>query len=504
VDLKILQVVARELDELLRGGFVSKIHQPLPREVVLRIRPPRGGEKKLMLSADPRLGRLHLTDLKIPNPPVPPRFCAYLRAHFQGSRIVGVEADADDRVVRIIGVRGPQEDRQHREIVLELLGRDSNIMLVDGESGVIMDCLHRIPEKDTGSRVVMPGTLYAAPPCGDRIVPSATDAQEEQPPIPGIATTPNRAAHLSLAASGNEDRRFPSMNEAANAYFSDKLQTTLLEAQRRAVTAPVKARVRSLQRRLDKIEGDRSRLEQFKARGEEGELLKTNLGRVQKGMSSIVVQDWLTGEDRTIVLEPALDAVANMQKLFKQAAKGKRGRSIVEERREQTEREIRSLQDHLYYLESAQDLQELEAVTGQADPVPAKPKRGTTEKRGKEKGSPSSLVREYNAPSSRVVLVGKSSQGNEFLLRQKADKEDLWFHVKDRPGAHVLLRKGGSGSIPEEDVAFAAGLAVHFSSARGKGKVEVIVAVAKDLDRPKGGSPGQVIVRHFRCVLAEG
>src|SRR5271157_5034147 len=80
MDLAVLQKVAQELNELLPGGFVNKIYQPLPREIVLRIRFRTGGEKKLMLSADPLLGRIHLTSLKIPNPPTPPSFCACLRA----------------------------------------------------------------------------------------------------------------------------------------------------------------------------------------------------------------------------------------------------------------------------------------------------------------------------------------------------------------------------------------------------------------------------------------
>ena len=145
MDLAVLQKIAIELDELLRGGFINKIHQPLPRELVLRVRTRGAGEKKLMISADPLLGRIHLTDLKIPNPPAPPRFCAFLRAHVQGARISGVRADATDRVVWIATTRGPSDAADERDLILELLGRDSNLVLVDRSSNKIMDCLHRIP-----------------------------------------------------------------------------------------------------------------------------------------------------------------------------------------------------------------------------------------------------------------------------------------------------------------------------------------------------------------------
>ena len=301
--------------------------------------------------------------------------------------------------------------------------------------------------------------------------PAATESSA-RPSLLGTAVTSDDRAHLTSAATASEDQPPSSVNEAANAFFSAKLQTAMLEAQRRLLVAPVKMRIRSLQKRLTKIEADEARLRRFEARGEEGELLKTNLGKVRKGMDSIVVQDWLTGQDRAIALEPALDAVANMQKLFKQAAKGKRGRKIVQERKEQTEREIRALEDHLYYLESTQDVQELDALASEADAVPARPKRGRDERGVKEKKAPASLIREYVAPSSRTVLVGKSSKGNEYLLRKKADKDDLWFHVKDRSGAHVSAphRRPCSGPGRRRGVCRKSGGPLLLGSGEGQGR----------------------------------
>lgn len=503
MNVTILKVVAQELDQLLRGGFVNKIHQPLPREVILRIRLPHGGEKKLVLSADPKLGRFHLTDLKIPNPPVPPRFCAYLRAHLQGARILRIETAADDRVVRLVTLRGPEEARLERDLILELLGRDSNIILVDRQTGGIMDCLHHLSAKETASRVVMPGTEYTSPPKRPG-VPAPEAEVSAATAIPGIAVGPDGGTCLTIEATGSNDQRFPTLNEAADAFFAPRLKMAMLESLRRVLTGPVKRRIRSLQRRLTKIEADEARLEQFAARGEEGELLKTNLSRAKKGMDRVVVQDWSTGQDRTIDLDPSLDAVANMQGLFKQAAKGKRGKKIVSERREQTQREISAFQDQLFFMESARDLQELESVAGDAGTTPTRPEPGDAKKSDGGKSTASAFFRQHTAPSGRIVLVGKSSRGNDFLVRRKADKEDLWFHVKDWPGAHVLLRTAGRTPVPSEDIEFAASLAVSFSAARGKGKVDVMMALVKDLGRPRGGLPGQVIVKRCRTVLAQG
>jgi predicted ribosome quality control (RQC) complex YloA/Tae2 family protein len=503
MDLAVLQKVAQELNELLPGGFVNKIYQPLPREIVLRIRFRTGGEKKLMISADPLLGRIHLTSIKIPNPPSPPRFCAYLRAHLLGARIVEVTAVPEDRVVRIITVRGPDNERQGRDLVLELLGRDSNILLVDRHANRIMDCLHHIPEKETGRRVVLPGLDYAPPPAKSGAQKTSLYDLDANRLSPGIRKRPDGKRLLTVEAAASLDECFGSMNEAVDAFFGPKLESYLLEGFRRKLTGPLKTRADSLNRRLKKIEADARRLEQFADRGEEGELLKANLRRVKKGMTSLEVEDWTGGGLRVIALDPALDAVANMDRIFKKAAKGKRGGKMVRERMHRTLVEKRALEDLLYFLEEASDVEELERLALEV-PTSTRQKPKSPGKTGAAHTSESALVRQVRTQSGRLILVGKSAKGNDFLLRKKSRKGDLWFHVKDFAGSHAIIHREGSEPIPMADMETAAGLAVHFSKARGKGKVEVIVADVGDLAHPKGAFPGQVTVKTYKTLLSNG
>ena len=327
---------------------------------------------------------------------------------------------------------------------------------------------------------------------------------EQGPFVPGIAVSAEGRRHLTANADVAQDMSFPSMNEAADAFFRPKLQSALLEGLRRALASPLKARLRSLDRRLTKIQADHDRAEKFASRVEEGELLKANLNRLKKGMDRIVVQDWETGEDRAVKLEPALDPVANMERIFRKAAKGKRGRQMVQERFKQTLEEKRAVQDQLFFMEAAKDVAELEEVATDLRPEtsPVKP-RGSSE-RNVGRGPQSGLIREFQTRSGRVVLVGKSAAGNDYLVRRKARRGDLWFHVKDWPGAHVLLTQRGKEPASADDMEFAAGLAVDFSKAQGKGKVEVIVANVQDLGHPKRGIPGQVTVKNYKTMLSEG
>lgn len=505
MDLPVLQKVALELAELLRGGFVNKIHQPLPREIVLRIRLPQGGEKKLVLSADPQLGRIHLTALRVPNPPSPPRFCAFLRAHFQGSRILKIQAASDDRVVRIEAVRGPEGARSPRDLVLELLGRDSNIVLVDHPSSRIMDCLHHIPEKETGSRVVLPGYEYHPPPKHGRPSIGLHDlVGQGRQILPGIATSSDGKRFLTVTVDASQDQTFPTMNEAVDAFFSPKLRSALLESLRRQVAAPLRVRLRSLERRLVKIRQDKDRAEEFLGYGNEGELIKANLRRISKGMDRITVQDWTTGQELAINLDPARDPVANMERKFKKSAKGKRGMQMVNERLKLTQEEKRALQDQLFFIESAKDVTELEEMIAELPADASRDKASHGLARNARGKSQATLLREFSTTSGKVVLVGRSAAGNEYLVRKRARKGDLWCHVKDWPGPHVLLIQQGKEPASLEDKEFAASLAVRFSKARGKGKVEVVIADVGDLGRPKGGMPGQVTLKNYKTMLSTG
>jgi predicted ribosome quality control (RQC) complex YloA/Tae2 family protein len=498
MDIAVLQHIARELNERLPGGFINKIHQPLPREIVLRVRSV-GVENKLMLSADPLLGRAHLAELRIPNPPRPLRFCAFLRAHFQGSRVVEVTAAEDDRVLTITATRGPADQKTVRNLVLELLGRDSNIILVDAESGVIMDCLHHIPEKEGGTRIVTPGAKYGPPPARE-LGASPMLKTDIGLVSPGITILPNGRKAITLSA-GPRDEAFSTVNEAADALYGEKLNAVLLESYRREIAAPLRTRIKSLERRLVKIDDDLRRHRELAKRQEEGELLKPNLARIKKGMDRIEVQDWSTGEKRVIKLDPAQDAVANMNAIFKKAAKGKRGETAAQERLRITLEEKAALEDLLYFVQAATSVSDLERIESEMkEPRESRQTRERQPRLGRGAG----MFLVFTAPGGCRVLVGRSGMGNDHILRHKAAKGDLWFHVKDMPGAHVLLQKGGASLALHEDKEFAAGLAVHFSRARGKGKAEVMVADAGDVSRPKGALPGQVTVRKFTTLVSEG
>jgi predicted ribosome quality control (RQC) complex YloA/Tae2 family protein len=505
MELATIQKVVAELNTELVGAMISKIFQPLPRELAFKLYLQGRGEKRLMLSADPQRGRIHMTTLRIPNPPRPPRFCAFLRAHLSNARITQFSCLGDDRIVTISCELGPRDARLKRNLTLELLGRDSNIIYIDADKNVILDCLHHIPDKADGNRAVYPGMSYQLPPKKTNERSSSVSKRtflETVDPIPG--STPGGSLSLSTETRQYEGTMSSPTNDRVDAFYSNLLTGALIQNFRREVSRPVRLKIRSLETRSRKIEKDIERLEKYTQQEKYGELLKTVLGSVRKGASKVGVTDWETGETVDVLLNPALAPVVNMRKFFALSAKGKRGRLTAKDRLERTLEEKMALEDLLFFVEEAQTQEELESLSSETN-VNRKINRVSLQSQKRkipvQRSQPP--FREYVSPSGLKVFVGKSSSGNDFILRNKAHEGDTWFHVKDAPGSHVILTSRTIAELASPDLLYCASLAALHSRLKNSAKAEVIYTDVKNVFRVKGGALGQVTVRNYKTLIVE-
>jgi predicted ribosome quality control (RQC) complex YloA/Tae2 family protein len=167
MDAFLLKQVITEFAAELPGALVSKVHQPGEKEIVLELW--GRGEKRLLLSADPELCRIHLTTRKTPNPPSPPRFCQFLRKHLEGMRIAGFSVAPYDRSVRIDFVSSrPDAEHAKTSLYAELFGRHANLIYVDGD-GTILEPLRTVTDEESRIREVVPGIPYRPLPRPARV-----------------------------------------------------------------------------------------------------------------------------------------------------------------------------------------------------------------------------------------------------------------------------------------------------------------------------------------------
>jgi len=167
----VLAAVRRELEAELPGRRIERIYQPDPYELAVLIHRP-GGRLRLILSAHPYHARVHLTAQGRENPVSPPLFCMVLRKHLEGARILKVDQPGLDRVL-VLHLEGRNElgETASRQLICEIMGRHSNIILVDADSGRIIDAIKRYTHAVSRYREVLPGRPYVPPPEQNKLNP---------------------------------------------------------------------------------------------------------------------------------------------------------------------------------------------------------------------------------------------------------------------------------------------------------------------------------------------
>ncbi|GIQ67678.1 fibronectin/fibrinogen-binding protein [Xylanibacillus composti] len=170
LDGLVVRAIANELQACV-GGRIHKIHQPSPHDIVLQIR-SRGVSRKVLISASPTYPRVHATERTFVNPLEAPMFCMLLRKHFENAVIESIRQEGAERVLHL-DVRQSDElgDINAKRLIIELMGRHSNIIITDPSTGTIVDGIHHVTPAISSYRVVMPGTLYTNPPAQDKADP---------------------------------------------------------------------------------------------------------------------------------------------------------------------------------------------------------------------------------------------------------------------------------------------------------------------------------------------
>ena len=162
--------VIEELRQKIEGGKIDKIYQPEKDEIVLTIRRP-GQVYRLLLSAHMDSARFYLTENKPETPLEPPMFCMLFRKHFGGGKLMHLEQVGFDRILEMdVEVYNELGDLCRKKIILEIMGRHSNLILVD-ENGRIIDCAHHVGQDMSHFRMVLPGLPYEAPSHNQRANP---------------------------------------------------------------------------------------------------------------------------------------------------------------------------------------------------------------------------------------------------------------------------------------------------------------------------------------------
>ncbi len=566
--------IVSELKNKITGGRIYKIYQPEVDElcIVIKNRSEEGNTThRLVISADASLPLIYLSEGTKENPAIAPNFCMLLRKHIGNGRITDVTQPGFERIVEIqIEHLDEMGDLCHKKLVVEIMGKHSNIIFVDDE-GKIVDSIKHISHQISSVREVLPGRNYEYPPSQNKKNPLEIDVNyftnhvlgEPVPVAKAIYTSmtgisPVMANEIAYRAGidggsstvalgmGSKDRLYEAFRNMMDDIVNDRYvpciaydgyepkefsslelssygqivqDADMPDAQisglkvfestsaiieeyysGRSVVTRMKQRSTDLrkivsnaiERTVKKYDLQRAQLKDTEKRDKYkvyGELITAYGYAAQPGDKMLVCENYYDGNEITIPLDPDISAMENGKKYFAKYNKLKRTFEALSEQTISSKEELEyllSVQTSLEIANTESDLQQIKQELIDSGYI-----RGKFNK--DKKKSERSKPLHYISSDGFHIYVGKNNYQNEELSFKLANGNDMWFHAKQMPGSHVIVKLEGAGELPDRTYEEAARLAAYYSSGKTAPKVEIDYTERKNLKKPPKAKPGYVI-----------
>lgn len=522
----------------LVNGRLSKIYQPFEQDLVLTFRNERKNYQ-LLISANAQYPRFYLTKKAIANPDKAPTFVMVLRKYLEGSILQEIEQVGVDRIVNFrFSNRNELGDQVQLVLSVELMGRHSNVILYDNSNGHIIDLLKRINPDENRARILLPKAKYELPPLNPGIngfdlseqefkqKAAVNDPSEFAGQISGldrddrseligyleddfsyssfrtfinqfdkkgafVLLTPRNKRkifpylpyHLDLVKESSD----PDLNHALDEFYLYQANHDWVKQKSSKIERLVKNEQKKLTKKVVKLKKQLEQAENSEGYRIRGEILNANLAQVKPGMTKISLPNYYdNNRPIEIKLDAALSPARNGQKYF---TRYKKLRDSIKHVKEQ----IEIANDNLRYFDSIQtaiDNAEPEDIDQITDELINQGYLKRPQKQKRKKKVTEHNLNKFRLSSGKTVLVGKNNYQNDWLTLKKANKTDIWFHVKNIPGSHVILQDANPS---DDDILEAAEIAAYFSKAKNSAHVQVDYVQDKRVKKPNGARPGFVI-----------
>lgn len=512
-----LHHMTQELTDNLIGGRIQKINQVFEHELVLQVRSHQKSHQ-LLLSAHPTFGRIQLTQTRFESPKTPTTFTMILRKYLSGAFIEKIyQIENDRQIVFDISSKNEIGDQMKIALIAEIMGKHSNIMLIDRESNRILESIKHVGFSQNQYRTILPGSTYIAPPSDGKRNPfTAPDTlifemlqihENLQKTFQGLGRdSANALSGLSLSdfkktlttitpsiytddtfsaiRLSDDFTGFQTLSDMLDHYYENKAERDRVRQVASEVIRKVTNELDKNRKKLKKQARELAATDNAEIFRQKGELLTTFLHEVPNDKPTVTLANYYTNEPIEIALNQALTPNQNAQKYFHKYSKLKQAVKFLHEQIAQTEQTI-------IYLESVENALEQATVPEITDIREELIQTGFIKQKHRMNKKQKLLPPEkYQATDGTIILVGKNNLQNEQVSFKLSRKGDLWFHAKDIPGAHVLIT--GNTNPSDETITEAAELAAYYSKARLSNLVQVDMIEAKKLHKPTGTPPGFV------------
>ncbi len=556
----VTKAIVDNIKEKLINGKISKVNQPDKNELDLIIYNNKQNYK-LLISASSSLPRMHFTNENKKNPIEAYNFCMLMRKYLQGAVITDIYQESMDRVVSIdINSRDEMGYDMNYTLVVELMGKHSNIILIEKESQMIVDAIKRISFDTKSIRQILPKTKYSyleddkinilkSDDLPINIAEGTTKLQQVfYKNYTGFSPTISREICLradldynirledlnddeksrfnqvfidiredirncdyeysividedeklkdfhviKLEKYGYLKKNFDDIHEMLDYYYKKHSSNDSITQKSSHLKKIVSNKIQRNSNKLSNLTVDLQEAKKRDIYKVYADLISSNMHLINKGMDKITVDNFYDDMNPIeIPLNPIKSGNENAQIYYKKFSKLKTREKMITQELPLIKQENEYLLQLLETLERITEYQELSEIKDEMVKIGLikKSKRKTAKVKPSK---PRHFVTENNVD----IFVGKNNYQNDNLTLKQANREDIFVHVKDMPGSHVIMR---NENLIQKDYDVACFLAAYFSSMSKEKYVEVDYTEKKNVKKAKGAKPGMVFYNNFNTV----
>ena len=503
------------------------------------------GKNNLIFQVKDNSTIFYLKDEKDPNTDFQSKFLLSLKKYLQNSILINIRQEGFDRIVYFDFEKLNQfGDVEKYTLIIEIMGKASNIFLTSKDK--ILSALY-FTSIDVGTRVIMTGAKYTLPFEEKKISPIYLEAENFpfetesfMEKIEGVGRafalessqdyytfkkylssynpvmyeimnrgkiqkvlTYNEFSEFSQKENKNLEsengrKYFETLNDGLNAYFKTTITSNVISEKKKNLLKYVDSQIKKFKKIEKNIKVDLKKNENFEKYKNIGDILAANMHQIKYGIKKVTVFDFYNNQQITINLDPLLSPNDNLNFYYNKYNKGKRTISALNSRFLDIQNEIKYFEEIKMFIEKENDFIGIEEIENELNLTNNGNKSKNKIKLNKPKKR-DLLSFDYNGFQ---IFVGRNNKENEEISFSKGQPNDIWLHIKDIPGSHVLILRNNQ-ELPNDVLLHAANLACEYSKAKKGDKVTVDYCERKFVKKIKNSKPGNVIYTNYHSLLID-
>lgn len=567
LDGTVVKNLVYEINNRVNGGRIDKIYQDDSNNLLINIR-ANGKRERLFISISGS-PRMYFSEELFDSPQNPPAFCMLLRKHLENNQILSVNQYKMDRIVEIhVKSRDELGLYSEKSLIIELMGKHSNVILIDNESKKIIDSLKRVNFNLSSVREILPGLIYnekdisqGLDPCEtESIINLIKDCEENLnlksfflKNFTGISPQmceeiefrtnidfkknilslnndeiellnkvflnifldikENKFLPIKIYRDGifkdfysidlkelseKDKEKIDSISSLLEEFYNSKFLRDSLGSKSKELKRAVKKHIDKINRKISNQSNELNlalNRDKYKVYAD---LISSNFHRIEKGSDHVTVENFYNEmEEIVIPLDSKLDGPGNASKYYKKYSKLKNAAVYLEEQINIGKSEVEYLESILLNIDFAETPDEIDDLYEELEKEGYLKKRSKNNKK-KRKDSQENYIK-IKTEDGFDIYIGRNNRQNDYLTLKKAKKNDLWFHVKDAPGSHVIL-KNDNRDFSNSAMMTAAKLAAKYSSLSKSQNIPVDYTFKMNVKRHPAKKPGLVSYTNYKTI----